>query len=351
MADKEKIGNLQVATELVSFVNDELLPKLKLDQNSFWSGFESIITDFTPRNTELLKIRDDLQAQIDEWHLSNRDSLFDRDAYKNFLIDIGYLLQEGEPFNVETADVDSEISTQAGPQLAVPVKNARFALNAANARWGSLYDALYGTDVIAETDGAGRVGGYNPVRGDRVIEFAKQFLDSSCPLQNGRHSEASGYRIEDGELKVQCGDAVSGLRNDVQFRGCQGSPHSPTAVLLKNHDLHIEIQIDRESDIGRGDSAGVKDIMLEAAITTIQDCEDSVAAVDAEDKVEVYRNWLGLNTGDLQETFVKGGGEMTRVLNEDREFTAPDGSKFQLHGRSLLLVRNVGHLMRNCAII
>tara|TARA_B100002003_G_C14156531_1_gene556956 strand:- start:6575 stop:8743 length:2169 start_codon:yes stop_codon:yes gene_type:complete len=351
MADKKKIGNLQVATELASFVNDELLPKLKLDQNSFWSGFESIITDFTPRNTELLNIRDDLQAQIDNWHLGNRDSLFDRDAYKNFLRDIGYLLQEGEPFDVETADVDSEISIQAGPQLVVPVKNARFALNAANARWGSLYDALYGTDAIPETDGAGRAGGYNPVRGDRVIEFAKQFLDSSCPLQNGLHSEASGYRIEDSELKVHCGDAVSSLRNDAQFKGYLGSPQSPTAVLLKNHDLHIEIQIDRESDIGQGDSAGVKDIVLEAAITTIQDCEDSVSAVDAKDKVEVYRNWLGLNTGDLQETFVKGGGEMTRVLSADREFTAPDGSKFQLHGRSLLLVRNVGHLMRNCAII
>jgi malate synthase len=352
MTNKISIGNLQVSSTLANFINDELLPKLDTDANSFWSGFESIIDGFTPRNTQLLLERDALQEKIDAWHRQHREQGHNAEAYKQFLIDIGYLTYQGEEFEVNTANVDPEICAQAGPQLVVPVKNARFALNAANARWGSLYDALYGTDAISEEGGATRAGGYNPIRGGKVIEFAKNFLDQTCPLSNGSHKEVSAYQIENGTLNAKLADgSVSNLDNLEQFKAYAGDPSAPSNVLLLNNDLHIDIQIDRGSEIGKGDGAGVKDVVLEAAITTIQDCEDSVAAVDAEDKVEVYRNWLGLINGDLADTFIKGGQEMTRTLNPDREFSGPDGETISLAGRSLLLVRNVGHLMRNNAIV
>ena len=352
MTNRTTIGQLQIASELADFVNNELLPKIGIEQEKFWSGFEAIIDEFTARNTQLLKGRDELQRKIDEWHKANRDQGHDAAAYKQFLIDIGYLSDQGEDFEVSTADVDAEIATQAGSQLVVPVKNARFALNAANARWGSLYDALYGTDAIPEDGGAERAGAYNPVRGDKVIAFARNFLDQSCPLAKGSHTDATSYVVEDGKLAVTLSDGtLTGLSKPEQFRGFIGEQNAPANVLLVNNDLHIDIQIDRSSDIGSGDAAGVKDVVLEAAITTIQDCEDSVAAVDAEDKVEVYRNWLGLINGDLADTFLNGGQQLTRILHQDREFSAADGGSFSLPGRSLLLVRNVGHLMRNNAIL
>lgn len=352
MTNRTTIGQLQIASELADFVNNELLPKIGITQEKFWGVFESIINEFSARNTELLHDRDKLQASIDDWHRQNRGQGHDTSAYKKFLQDIGYLTDQGEDFEVSTADVDSEIATQAGPQLVVPVKNARFALNAANARWGSLYDALYGTDAIAEEGGAEKSGGYNPVRGEKVIAFARNFLDKTCPLESGSHQDAAAYAIVDGKLVVSLSDGTSSyLSNTTQLKGYLGEQTDPSNVLLVNNDLHIDIQIDRNSDIGAGDAAGVKDVVLEAAITTIQDCEDSVAAVDAEDKVEVYRNWLGLINGDLADTFLKGGQQVTRTLHKDREFNALDGSRFSLPGRSMLLVRNVGHLMRNNAII
>jgi len=352
MTNKTLIGKLQVSTLLVDFINDELLPKLDIKANLFWSGFETIINDFTPRNTELLLERDVLQEKIDEWHRQNRGQGHDPEAYKKFLFEIGYLTDQNTEFEVSTANVDSEICSQAGPQLVVPVKNARFALNAANARWGSLYDALYGTDAISEEDGAERAGGYNPIRGQKVIKFSKNFLDCVCPLNNGSHQDVTLYQIEDGGLRAQLKDgAVLFLKNPDQLKGYLGDAAEPSNVLIINNELHIDIQIDRHSEIGAGDGAGVKDVVLEAAVTTIQDCEDSVAAVDAEDKVEVYRNWLGLINGDLTDTFIKGGQQTTRTLNTDREFTGTNEETIKLAGRSLLLVRNVGHLMRNNAIV
>ena len=351
MTERVLIGGLGVAPELAEFVNQDLLPTLEFDPGAFWLGFETIINQFTPRNQALLDARDELQSRIDQWHRERRGSPHDAGAYKQFLTDIGYLSDPGADFTIATANVDAEIATTAGPQLVVPVKNARFALNAANARWGSLYDALYGSDAIAEADGAERAGGYNPVRGARVIEYARSFLDAACPLQQGSHSDVTAYCVVGGELQVRLGDAQTVLADGSRFRGYRGEPSSPTAVLLNNNGLHIEIQIDRQAPVGQDDGAGVKDILLEAAITTIQDCEDSVAAVDAADKVEVYRNWLGLIRGDLEETFVKAGEEMTRALHPDRDYRQPDGSDMTLPGRSLLLVRNVGHLMRNNAVI
>jgi malate synthase len=352
MTDRVQLGGLQVASQLAEFVNKEVLPKVGLNADDFWTKFEAIINDLAPENTALLNKRDEIQAKIDAWHIANRAGAHDHEAYKNFLLELGYLVPEGEDFQITTQNVDSEIAEQAGPQLVVPVKNARFALNASNARWGSLYDALYGTDAISEEGGATRAGGYNPVRGDKVIAFARNFLDQAAPLANGSHSEARQYRIEGGKLQVRLSsDQTVGLAQPEKFVGYLGSESAPESVLLKNNGLHIEIQIDPESPIGQTDAAGVKDLVLEAAVTTIQDCEDSVAAVDAEDKVEVYRNWLGLVNGDLEESFNKGGQTMTRRLNPDREFTAADGGKLTLHGRSLLFVRNVGHLMRNEAIL
>jgi len=347
-----KIAELEIASELHDFVEGELLPKLGMPPAQFWSSLSAIITAFTPRNVQLLQHRDALQARIDSWHTARRQAALPHDhaEYKEFLHSIGYLGEPGPDFRIDTTNVDEEISLQAGPQLVVPVKNARFALNAANARWGSLYDALYGTDAIDEEHGAQRAGSYNPLRGARVIKVVRDFLDQCCPLVDASHHDATAYRIESGELQVLCGDRSAALQQAQQLIGFRGKQEAPEAILLINNRLHIEIQIDPESEIGSSDKAGVSDVVLEAAVTTIQDCEDSVAAVDGEDKAEVYRNWLGLMTGELQETFIKAGEPLTRVLNEDRVYRSLEGDEFTLPGRSLMLVRNVGHLMRNPAI-
>jgi len=345
-------GSLSVTEELLNFLSTEVLPGLEISEDHFWLSLEKIIHEFSPRNKELLDIRESMQGQIDAWHLANPGGEKNLDVYKDFLKDIGYLLPEGEDFKITTENVDPEISSIAGPQLVVPVMNARFALNAANARWGSLYDALYGTDMISEENGASKAGAYNPVRGDKVIEFAKKFLDDNFTIDNASYADINSFNVRDGLLEISLlnGKTTSLLNND-QFQGYLGSVEEPSAVLLKNNNLHAEIQIDPEHSVGATDPAGIKDVLLESAITTIQDCEDSVAAVDGEDKVTVYRNWLGLMKGDLKETFVKGGAEMTRSLNPDRNYIAPDGSNFTLSGRSLMLVRNVGHLMTNPAVL
>ncbi|OBF19522.1 malate synthase G [Mycobacterium sp. ACS4331] len=352
MSDRVNVGNLRVAKELHDFITNEALPGTGLDPDSFWAGVDKVVTDLTPQNQDLLARRDELQAQIDKWHRHRVIEPHDAEAYKVFLTEIGYLLPEPEDFTITTAGVDPEIASTAGPQLVVPVLNARFALNASNARWGSLYDALYGTDVIPESDGAEKGSGYNRVRGDKVIAYARTFLDESTPLESGSWADITGLKIIDGQLSATLGeDQSSALANPEQFAGYTGDAEAPTSVLLVNHGLHIEIVIDPSSPIGSTDSAGIKDVVLESAITTIMDFEDSVAAVDAEDKVLGYRNWLGLNRGDLSEEVSKGGKTFTRVLNPDRTYTAGDGSEFTLPGRSLLFVRNVGHLMTNDAIV
>ena len=344
--------SLSVSIDLEAFLKSEVLPGLDLSEDHFWNSLENIINEFSPRNKELLDIRESMQGKIDAWHLANPGLEKNFDVYKDFLRDIGYLVPEGEDFKISTDNVDPEIAFIAGPQLVVPVMNARFALNAANARWGSLYDALYGTDMISEDNGASRAGAYNPVRGEKVIEFAKNFLDENFSLNDASFSDVLSFSVKDDQLEFGLKNGqTSILNNSDQFRGFQGSPNLPSCILLKNNNLHAEIQIDPEHSVGATDSAGIKDVLLESAVTTIQDCEDSVAAVDGEDKVTVYRNWLGLMKGDLQETFIKGGNEMTRSLNPDRDYIAPDGSSFKLPGRSLMLVRNVGHLMTNPAIL
>ena len=353
MADQYiKKGSLSVSSELESFLKLEVLPGLDLSEEHFWTSLENIINEFSPKNKKLLEIRESMQEQIDAWHLANPGEEKNLNVYKSFLKEIGYLLEEGGDFKITTGNVDPEIASIAGPQLVVPVMNARFALNAANARWGSLYDALYGTDMISEENGASKAGVYNPVRGDKVIEFAKKFLDDNFTIDNASYADINSFNVRDGLLEISLlnGKTTSLLNND-QFQGYLGSVEEPSAVLLKNNNLHAEIQIDPEHSVGATDPAGIKDVLLESAITTIQDCEDSVAAVDGEDKVTVYRNWLGLMKGDLKETFVKGGAEMTRSLNPDRNYIAPDGSNFTLSGRSLMLVRNVGHLMTNPAVL
>jgi len=347
-----KKGSLSVSTDLESFLRSEVLPGLDLSDEHFWTSLEKIINEFSPKNKTLLGIRESMQGQIDAWHLANPGQEKNLDAYKNFLKEIGYLLEEGGDFKITTANVDPEIASIAGPQLVVPVMNARFALNAANARWGSLYDALYGTDMISEENGASRAGAYNPVRGDKVIEFAKNFLDKNFTIDNASYSDVNSFNIKNGRLEISLlNGETTNLINNNQFQGYHGSAEQPAGVLLKNNGLHAEIQIDPDHSVGATDPAGIKDVLLESAITTIQDCEDSVAAVDGEDKVAVYRNWLGLMKGDLKETFIKGGAEMTRSLNPDRNYIAPDGSNLRLSGRSLMLVRNVGHLMTNPAIL
>ena len=353
MADQYiKKGSLSVSTDLESFLRSEVLPGLDLSEEHFWISLEKIINEFSPKNKTLLSVRESMQEQIDAWHLANPGQEKNSDIYKNFLKEIGYLLEEGGDFKITTENVDPEIASIAGPQLVVPVMNARFALNAANARWGSLYDALYGTDMISEENGASRAGAYNPVRGDKVIEFAKKFLDKNFAVNNASYTDVNSFNVKNGLLEISLlnGETTNLLDND-QFQGYQGSAEQPSGVLLKNNGLHAEIQIDPDHSVGATDPAGIKDVLLESAITTIQDCEDSVAAVDGEDKVAVYRNWLGLMKGDLKETFIKGGAEMTRSLNPDRNYIAPDGSNLQLSGRSLMLVRNVGHLMTNPAIL
>ncbi|MEM8498815.1 MAG: malate synthase G [Pseudomonadota bacterium] len=342
---------LQVAEILADFIEQEALPGTGVAIDEFWQGFAGIVARFAPENRELLEKRDELQLKIDAWHKANADVDIDLAEYKGFLHDIDYLLPEPGDFQIETNKVDREIAEIAGPQLVVPISNARFSLNAANARWGSLYDALYGTDVISEAGGAEKTAGYNPVRGDNVIQYARAFLDQHFPLQTGSHADATQYGVEGGKLLVKQGKFQTELRQPGQLLGTQSEGGVLTAILLKNNNLHVEIQVDPTSPIGKTDAAGVKDLLVESAISTIQDCEDSVAAVDAEDKVGVYRNWLGLMRGTLQETFRKNGKDLTRSLNPDREYTALDGSEFSLPGRSLLLIRNVGHLMTNPAII
>jgi malate synthase len=351
MTDRVSVGNLRIARVLYDFVNKEALPGTDIDPDSFWAGVDKVVTDLTPQNQDLLNRRDELQAQIDKWHRQRVIAPLDVDAYRQFLTEIGYLQPEPDDFSITTSGVDDEIKTIAGPQLVVPVLNARFALNAANARWGSLYDALYGTDAISEKDGAEKGPGYNKVRGDKVIAYARKFLDGAVPLSSGSYAGATGFKVEDGQLLVVLAEESTGLANPSQFAGYTGEAESPTSVLLVNHGLHIEILIDPESPIGKTDFAGVKDVVLESAITTIMDFEDSVSAVDADDKVLGYRNWLGLNKGDLAAGVDKDGDTFTRVLNEDRTYTAPDGSQLNLPGRSLMLVRNVGHLMTNDAIV
>ncbi|AFM17547.1 malate synthase [Mycolicibacterium chubuense NBB4] len=352
MTDRVTVGNLRVAPVLYDFINNEALPGTDIDADSFWSGVDKVVADLTPANQDLLARRDDLQAQIDRWHRARVIGGFEGEDYRQFLTDIGYLQPEPDDFTITTAGVDDEITTTAGPQLVVPILNARFALNAANARWGSLYDALYGTDVISDEGGAEAGSSYNKIRGDKVIAYARRFLDSAVPLASGSWADITGLKIDDGQLTATLDDGGSaGLKNNEQLVGYLGEADAPTSVLLANHGLHIEILVDAESPIGSTDKAGIKDVVLESAITTIMDFEDSVAAVDADDKVLGYRNWLGLNRGDLQEEVTKNDKTFTRVLNEDRTYTAPDGeTEVTLPGRSLLFVRNVGHLMTNDAI-
>ncbi|OCS87992.1 malate synthase G [Caryophanon tenue] len=350
MSNYVQQGKLQVDQQLADFINQEVLPQSGVEQEAFWNGFSAIVQDLAPKNKALLQKREALQQAIHEWHKANKGTT-DFDAYKSFLQSIGYLEPEVEPFNVTTANVDDEIAVQAGPQLVVPVSNARYAINAANARWGSLYDALYGTDVISDEDGAAAGKGYNPVRGNKVITYAKDFLNKALPLQQGTHDDATAYVIVDGALQVTTQNGTTALAQPEKLVGYQGDAANPTAIVFKNNGLHIEIQIDRNHPIGADDAAGVKDVYLESAVTTIMDCEDSVAAVDAEDKVEVYRNWLGLMKGNLEATFTKGNKTVRRTLNPDRVYTSVSGDTVTLNGRSLMFVRNVGHLMTNPAVL
>ncbi|MDF3239649.1 malate synthase G [Pseudomonas veronii] len=352
MTEHVQVGGLQVAKVLFDFVNNEAIPGTGITADQFWAGADKVIHDLAPKNKALLAKRDDFQARIDTWHQTHAGQAHDPVAYKAFLQDIGYLLPEAADFQASPQNVDDEIARMAGPQLVVPVMNARFALNASNARWGSLYDALYGTDAISEADGAEKGQGYNKVRGDKVIAFARAFLDEAAPLSAGSHVDSTGYKIVDGKLVVSLkGGSNSGLRDDAQLIGFQGDSAEPIAILLKHNGLHFEIQIDASTPVGQTDAAGVKDVLMEAALTTIMDCEDSVAAVDADDKVVIYRNWLGLMKGDLAEEVAKGGKTFTRTMNADRVYTGVNGQDVTLHGRSLLFVRNVGHLMTIDAIL
>ena len=352
MTERIQCGGLQVAKELDTLLREEIAPGIEIDPDSFWSSFESILNRFSDQNKILLKKREDLQLQIDEWHISKNGNPHTLEEYKKFLKEINYLVEEGDDFEITTTNVDQEIKGIAGPQLVVPVMNARFSLNAANARWGSLYDSLYGTDVISEEDGAQRGGAYNNKRGDKVIEFSKNFLNSTFPLKSGSYQDVTSFSLNQGALEIFLLDkSTVSLLDDSQFIGFKGSPENPTGILLKNNNLHIEIQIDHQDTIGKDDLAGIKDILVESAVTTIQDCEDSVAAVDAQDKVIVYRNWLGLMKGNLKETFMKDNSELTRSLNLDRVYFNRFGKEISLPGRSLMLVRNVGHLMTNPAIL
>ena len=350
MTERVNEGKLSISPSLHALLEQEIAPDLNLDTAKFWQDFQKIAEKYIPINEDLLKKREELQTKIDEWHLSNKD--FDFDSYKSFLKDIGYLVEEGADFEISTANVDAEIAQIAGPQLVVPVMNARFSLNAANARWGSLYDALYGTDMISEDDGADRGGAYNPVRGDKVIDFSKNFLNDYLPLSEGRYQDVVSFQISNGDLEISLSDqSKTSLKNDSAFVGFKGDESNPESILLKNNDLHVEIKIDRNDSVGSTDPAGIKDVFLESAVTTIQDLEDSVAAVNGEDKTDVYKNWLGLMKGTLAETFEKGGSTLTRSLNEDLSFLSPDGKSMTIAARSLMLVRNVGHLMTNPAVL
>ncbi|MBD9395058.1 malate synthase G [Acidovorax sp. ACV01] len=352
MTDRTAIHGLQVATSLYRFVDDKVLPGTGVDAASFWKGFDAIVADLAPRNIALLAERDRLQTELDTWHKANPGPIKDMVAYRGFLEKIGYLVPQPPDVKATTANVDDELATQAGPQLVVPILNARYALNAANARWGSLYDALYGTDAIPETDGAEKGKGYNPVRGAKVIAFARQVLDDTAPLSTGSHKDSTGYKVEGGQLVVSLANgSTSGLKDASQFKGYQGNAAAPSSVLLQHNGLHLDIQINRATPIGQTDAAGVSDLVLEAALSTILDLEDSVAAVDAEDKVLGYSNWLGIIQATLTEQVAKGGKTITRGLNPDRVYTGPAGGEVRLHGRSLMFLRNVGHLMTNPAIL
>jgi malate synthase len=346
VADRVTVGRLQIAGVLHAFVRDEALPGSGIDEDKFWSGVEQIVEDFVPRNRDLLARRAELQKQLDEWHAGHPGPVRDQEEYLQLLRDLGYLAEEPADFQIETADVDDEVAVQAGPQLVVPVLNARFAANAANARWGSLYDALYGTDALPEDDGQERGSSFNPKRGATVIATARGFLDDHFPLESGSHADATSYVIADGALQVGNVD----LADPGQLVGWRGEPDAPEGVLLVHNGLHVEIQIDRTDSIGKGDAAGVKDLLLEAAVSTIMDLEDSIAAVDAEDKVAAYRNWLLLNQGTLTAQVSKGGSTFTRELEPDRQYDGPAGQVI-LPGRSLLFVRQVGHLMTTDAIL
>lgn len=352
MTDRVTISDLQIAPVLHDLLAQEIAPGTGVEPAHFWAELAAILDEFVPRNRQLLARRDEMQARIDDWHRARAGQQVDEAEYTAFLKEIGYLLDEGPDFEITTQNVDEEIALVAGPQLVVPVMNARYALNAANARWGSLYDALYGTDVIPETAGRERGGSYNPARGAEVIAYAANLLNETYPLDGATHQQVCQYRVVDGALSCEVDDGSTvGLADPGQFAGYTGDANDPGGVLLKHNGLHMEIQIDRADAIGKDEKAGVKDVLVESAITTIQDCEDSVAAVDAEDKAVVYGNWLGLMKGDLAEEFTKGDRVVRRTLNADRVYTAPDGSELVLHGRSLLLVRNVGHLMTNDAIL
>jgi len=352
MIERIDVGGLRVAKPLYDLVKDEIAPGTGVDPGGFWTSFGEIVRDLAPRNRELLAKRDALQARIDEWHRQNPGPAADPAAYRTFLEEIGYLAPEGADFTIGTEKVDAEIARVAGPQLVVPVSIPRYALNAANARWGSLYDALYGTDVLPEDGGAERGKSYNPVRGAKVVAYANDFLDRTVPLAKGRYAEAAGYRVTDGRLLVTLtGGEETSLADAGAFAGYRTVPGGLESILLVHNGLHLELRIDPKHPVGKTSPAGVKDLILEAAVTTIQDCEDSVAAVDAQDKVRVYRNWLGLMNGRLTADFEKGGRRIERALAADRTFTAPDGSALTLPGRSLMLVRNVGHLMTNDAVL
>jgi malate synthase len=349
---RTRLHGLEVATELFRFIEDKVLPGSGVDSARFWRGFDAIVKDLAPKNAALLAERERLQKELDVWHKSNPGPVRDMAAYRGFLEQIGYLAPEPGDVKATTANVDAELALQAGPQLVVPILNARYALNAANARWGSLYDALYGTDVIPEAGGAEKSGGYNPVRGAKVIAFAREFLDQVAPLAHGSHVLATSYRAEGGNLSVTLSNgSTTGLRSPFQFVGYQGDARSPSSVLLQHNGLHVDIRIDRGTPIGKTDAAGVHDVVVEAALSTILDLEDSVAVVDAQDKVLAYSNWLGILQGTLTEHVTKGSKTFTRGLNADRRYHGPMGGEVVLHGRSLLFVRNVGHLMTNPAIL
>src|SRR5699024_8037950 len=346
MTTRTNCNRLKVATDLYEFIQNEALPVTGLDADKFWAGFDELVHDLAPKNLKLLEERTRIQKALDDWYKQNPGPIKDQKAYQDFLHEIGYLVDIPENVSIDTSNIDVEVSQQAGPQLVVPITNARYALNAANARWGSLYDALYGTDAISEDDGATRAGGYNPVRGQKVIAYARDFLDNAVPLAEGSHADATRYAIADGQLQVTLENGnTSKLKDQSAFLGYRGDADKPSAIVLKNNGLHIEIQIDPTDNIGKDDKAGVKDVVLEAAVTTIMDLEDSIAAVDSEDKVLAYRNWLGLTVGDLTEEVTKGDKTFTRRLNEDRDYIDGQGQAQTVHGRSVMLVRNVGHLM------
>ncbi|WP_024953536.1 malate synthase G [Sulfurospirillum arcachonense] len=352
MGKYTKVGTLQVDNELLNLINQEIIPNTNVEVVQFWKKFEDIITDLSPINKALLEKRDELQLKMDAWYKDNIYNENDLREYKSFLKEIGYLVEEKKDFKIATENVDEEVSLQAGPQLVVPVKNARFALNAANARWGSLYDALYGTNAIAEEDGLQITKEYNKKRGEAVITYAKEYLDEIFPLKNASHKNVSSYTIVEGKLQVTLDKGLAtSLEDESKCIGFTGDKLNPKSIVLKNNNLHVEVLLDKNNFIGAEDKAGVADIIVEAAVTTIMDCEDSVAAVDAQDKVEVYRNWFGLMKGDLKETFLKDDKTITRKLNEDRVYTTLDDKKLVLHGRSLLFIRNVGHLMTSPAIL